>query len=693
MHALLLAAMLCTQTTDVPTELESWRFTLDLGPRSDAEDAPRDVLPFLVELDAARSRAWIVNGTERIDVERTTRDDARWTLDFPHYDSRIELELEDGAWSGTWTKERGRAEPARVPVTAQRGDVRFEPVNGLSVAAQSLVGRWRATFETGGEIPAVAVLSEGDRASSLRGTFLTDTGDYRYLAGDVVGSRVRLSCFDGAHAFLFEAQYEPGLGEADRLVNGVFRSGDWWTETWSAERDDEVALPDPLERVGVLETAHLEFLALPNTEGNWQPLWRPGRPAVIEVFGSWCPNCHDAAQLMQELHSEHGDELDVVGVAFELTGKWQRDARQVDRFRERHDLEYTLLVGGTANKAATARALGLTERILSYPTTFFVDRNGTITAVYSGFSGPATGDAHLRLRERMELATQEVLESIPSTPSFTLESTPGENAVLERYAPRPSTNHGGSRSVSSRHPESVRFTWQHGHLQATVFPRLGGPLPSGVTRPVIPSAGRCIELPNLSNAHSSSRNEDGTWRMGRTSPLAGRLVSTTVDVVVASDLRIHYASTSEPRDPFHSVDRTTLLEGVNLESDGARLLHLYMAAVGLLDMPTEQEPPLLAPYESMLEGPDTWWRARAAAALALLGRHAGGTTPEGLARAAGRLEAAATTDPSHLVRREAARALAAWGLGADLLIRWRASDSPFDRDLGRVYAAVLAESP
>ena len=67
-------------------------------------------------------------------------------------------------------------------------------------------------------------------------------GDYRYLAGSERGNVLTLSCFDGAHAFLFEAE----LSDADHLA-GTFWSGNWWKESWTAERDADAKLADPFQ--------------------------------------------------------------------------------------------------------------------------------------------------------------------------------------------------------------------------------------------------------------------------------------------------------------------------------------------------------------------------------------------------------------------------------------------------------------
>ena len=84
---------------------------------------------------------------------------------------------------------------------------------------------------------AVAVLrADGTR---VLGTVLTATGDHRFLAGVLQADRLRLSSFDGAHAFLYDARVQ-----ADGTLRGTFFSGDAWQEGFSARRDEAAKLPD-----------------------------------------------------------------------------------------------------------------------------------------------------------------------------------------------------------------------------------------------------------------------------------------------------------------------------------------------------------------------------------------------------------------------------------------------------------------
>jgi hypothetical protein len=58
-------------------------------------------------------------------------------------------------------------------------------------------------------------------ANKVTGTFLTTTGDYRFLEGTVSGNQLYLSCFDGGHAFLFTAK----IDDDKTLSDGKFFSG------------------------------------------------------------------------------------------------------------------------------------------------------------------------------------------------------------------------------------------------------------------------------------------------------------------------------------------------------------------------------------------------------------------------------------------------------------------------------------
>ncbi|MEQ1895639.1 MAG: TlpA disulfide reductase family protein [Planctomycetota bacterium] len=392
----MLASLVLAALPQYPMSSEHWRAALA---------TPGGALEFGLELwtiDLGQQLAVLINGGERIDVPVARWDERTLLLELPHYDSRITAELVEGKYVGTWEKQRGPAKRAQLAFTAQRepAQVAARPV----AHAPRFGGRWAVDFATD-DTPAVAEFVELPMARELTGTFLTTTGDYRYLAGRR-GEELTLSCFDGAHAFLFKAKLQP-----DGTLAGDFWSGDWHHETWTAQRDDAAALPDAFEAVKWDGKTRLADLAFPDLEGKVTKLSDvAGAATLLVVFGSWCPNCHDEAKVLAELDKKYRARgLSIVGLAFELTGERARDAEQVRIFAEKYGLTYPFLLAGTADKEEATKALKMLDRVRAFPTTIFVGADGTPRAVHSGFAGPATGDEHLKLVREFEQRIEALL--------------------------------------------------------------------------------------------------------------------------------------------------------------------------------------------------------------------------------------------------------------------------------------------
>ncbi len=378
-------------------------------------DSPGGELPFGLQIDQKNGQlaAWILNGEERIPVPQTVLESETLTLDMDHYDSRLQAEVtQDGTrLDGFWRKRRGPDSWSELPFHASWGQThRFETSRDEVNDAAAVTGRWAVDFAED-EKPAVGIFSRHDDGTVL-GTFLTATGDYRYLQGDLVDGRLRLSCFDGAHAFLFDATLQ-----ADGSLKGDFWSRESWHETWTARRDEAASIPDPLHETTWNPDIDLASLRYPDLDGRLRALNDPALgtgPRLLYVFGSWCPNCQDATRLLVDLHQRYRDQgLSVLGLAFELTGDDERDRRLVRRYVRRHGVEYPVLVAGVSDKTKASEALPLFDRIRSYPTTVFIDANGEVAGVYTGFSGPATGPAYEALLETFESLTREILGLSP----------------------------------------------------------------------------------------------------------------------------------------------------------------------------------------------------------------------------------------------------------------------------------------
>ena len=395
----------------LPPAAGTWRAWLE---------SPGGAIPFGLELSTTEGghAAWILNGEERHPVARVELDDGELVLHLDPYDSRVRARVTDGGrgLTGEWERYRGPDRWTRMPFHATAGaQARFpqQPPAGAA-ALDAVAGRWSVEFSESDDtavavfaaLPEVTGSKEGE--AGLVGTFLTTLGDYRFLEGGFDGETLSLSCFDGAHAFLFRAQLT-----SEGTLSGDFWSRDTWHETWTAERDAEAALADPFGLTSWTGSRSLGELAFPDVEGEVRSLDDPafaGRARILVLFGTWCPNCYDASTYLRELHARYGERgLSVLGLAFEFGDTFERNAEIVRRYAEHKGVDYPILIAGPSDKKEASRAFPLLDRVRAYPTFVFLDAAGKPRAVYTGFSGPATGPAHERLREQFERTIEELL--------------------------------------------------------------------------------------------------------------------------------------------------------------------------------------------------------------------------------------------------------------------------------------------
>jgi thiol-disulfide isomerase/thioredoxin len=409
--------------------------------------SPGGELPFTLRIEegAVGLKAAVVNGAESTELSSVELLESEIVLRFDWYDAEITAEIsEDGqSLEGRWRKTVPDGDSV-LPFKATLDDERrFLPLDeaGLEAGAEGLPdvsGVWAVEFreqredeeeaaeETPPELAQGEFQQEGDKVT---GTFLTATGDYRFLEGRYEQGRLRLSTFDGAHAFLFDAR-----AQEDGTLQGDFWSRDSYHATWTARpaEEDENLVPDAWTQVGLGSDGSFDF-TFPNLDGEEVSIDDPqfqGKVVVVNIFGSWCPNCNDEAPLLGKWHEEYRDQgFEIIGLAYELTGEEERDAQQVRRFAKRYNLEYPMLLAGTSDKSKASKTLPALSSILAFPTTVILDRSGTVRSIHSGFSGPGTGEHYDRLVEKMETLIEGLLEEPAPETEEPAEGQTGEESA------------------------------------------------------------------------------------------------------------------------------------------------------------------------------------------------------------------------------------------------------------------------
>ena len=380
-------------------------------------DSPGGKLKFGLDVESNDGvlAGFLVNGSERISIPSINVGEELSELRIDHYDSVITFKTsgvgQDKRLTGNWRKRRGKSKWVEMQFHATKsvGSKSSSSANATTDNQQSepgFSGRWAVDFAESSD-PAVGVF-EVESDGTAGGTFMTTTGDYRFLAGTVSGKTLELSCFDGAHAFLFRST----LDAADK-ISGEFWSSDSWHEKWTATRAADAKLPDAFAQTKVTDQKTLGDCKFPDLSGETYSLDDPkfdAKAKLIYVFGSWCPNCHDAAVYFKELQAKYDrTQLSIIGLAFEHTGEFERDAEQVRKYLKRHQVNYPVLIAGLSDKKLASQQVPFLDKVRSYPTTIFIDGKNNMRAIHTGFTGPATGAAYDRLKSRFEETIDQII--------------------------------------------------------------------------------------------------------------------------------------------------------------------------------------------------------------------------------------------------------------------------------------------
>jgi peroxiredoxin len=281
-------------------------------------------------------------------------------------------------------------------------DTPIEPTFNLS-------GRWEVYF-AGDEAPLDLSIGEFKQTGNqLTGTFLTSTGDYRYLEGVATRNWFELSAFDGAHVFYFNGKYE-----TDGSINGNFYSGLHWHDTWIATRSAGAQLPNP-DSLTFLKPGYDKLaFTFPDVDSNTVSLSDKkfqNKVVIVQIMGTWCPNCMDETQFLAPYYSKHKAEgLEVIGLDYERIATFAKARSNLSRLKQQYGIDYTLLFAGSTDKAARAKTLPMLSDILAFPTTIYIDRKGRVRKIQTGFSGPATGPHYEKWKDDFTSFVEKLLK-------------------------------------------------------------------------------------------------------------------------------------------------------------------------------------------------------------------------------------------------------------------------------------------
>jgi thiol-disulfide isomerase/thioredoxin len=272
----------------------------------------------------------------------------------------------------------------------------------------NIQGRWETTFEQGTKDAYKAVGIFDQNYNELSGTFLTETGDYRFLEGNVVRDSLFLSCFDGSHAFLFK-----GKVTDSKEISGDFYSGKHWSCKWSAVKNDSFELTDP-DSLTYLKRSEPFTVQFNDPEGN--PFTFPtsqtsNKVVILQIMGTWCPNCMDESRFFKEMYGKYHDKgLEIIALCYESGTDISLQKERIETLSKRLNAGYSFMLAGTASKGLASTHFSMLNQVMSFPTAIFIGRDGNVKKIHTGFNGPGTGTYYEDYVKETESFIQELLK-------------------------------------------------------------------------------------------------------------------------------------------------------------------------------------------------------------------------------------------------------------------------------------------
>ena len=363
----------------------SWRATI----KTDGGDLPFHLI-FEKNADSTTYAITVINGDEKLELDNTFIKDDSIHIPIEIFDAEIVAKVSGQKMEGYWKRYIGGEKYISSSFLAYFGEKdRFIPISGNE--PNNINGKWATTFvSANGKDTTVSVGIFEQKGKAVKGTFLTTTGDYRYLDGIVDGDSLKLSCFDGTHLFLFKAKND------GNKLNGKFWSNIHGLENWTATRDDNAKLPD-VNKLTFLKPGYNKIaFAFPATNGkivNIDDKAFENKVKIIQIMGTWCPNCMDETKYLAPWYEKNKARgIEIIGLSYEKSTDLAIAGPKIDKMKNRFGMTYPVLLAGSKGNDGASKSLPMLNKVLGFPTTIIIDKKGIVRQIHTGFSGPSTGE-------------------------------------------------------------------------------------------------------------------------------------------------------------------------------------------------------------------------------------------------------------------------------------------------------------
>ena len=363
----------------------AWIFNLELK---------KAELPFLLKIkkDSNHYSASLFNAEEIIEIKNVeySESDKKVTIEIANHIS-LEGKLQNNQIIGHWIKH-GRNPEYKVPFKATK----TKQLSRFQVTSkQNIAKKWKVVFSPHdiSKPPKEGLLLFKSFSPVVRASVLTKTGDYRYLEGQIKNNELTLYGFDGVFAFVFKGTINSKSSKELSLIKGIMHAGKDHSEPFAAQADANFELPDPEKITYVEPKDSLLKFKLKNSEGSFVNFsGKSSRATILQIFGSWCPNCIDETLFINTWLKENPTvAVDIYAIAFEREQNEKVALKTLKKLKSKLNMQYSLLLGAATKETTVKDLFPEIKQFISFPTTIYIDKTGKVRKIHTGFNGPATG--------------------------------------------------------------------------------------------------------------------------------------------------------------------------------------------------------------------------------------------------------------------------------------------------------------
>jgi thiol-disulfide isomerase/thioredoxin len=384
----------CSQPIELKTG--TWRGVIQLQ----GQELP---FTFLVEKKGNGHQAYLQNATEKLLLDEISIEGDSVKMKLHIFDASLSAKIDGDQLIGTFVKNYNTE--GNLPFAATWGQ-NYRFAKTTESQSPNFTGTYQLEFQSEKETyPAVGIFDQ--KGNYVVGTFLTPTGDYRYLEGNVIDGQLKLSTFDGNHAFVFSANLE---GDS---LKGDFYSGHASHEVLKGIKNEKATLPNAESLTFLKEGFDKITFSFPDVEHN---MISPSdekfenKVLILQIFGTWCPNCMDETKFLTQWYKENKDRgVEIVGLAYERKADFDYASERVKKMKDKLQVPYDFVIAGTNDKEKAAETLTMLNKVIAFPTTIFIGKDGKVKHIRTGFEGPGTGIYYEQFKERFNQMVNELL--------------------------------------------------------------------------------------------------------------------------------------------------------------------------------------------------------------------------------------------------------------------------------------------